>query len=291
MLSAAVTPESTLRSKTPFDPALLQDAVPLLKQRQKECIAEGKFLEAEALKHRVAELLVKQRQVELTQLKSRQASERVTVEAAHMDDYREFNARWDESLAKYTRESEAQMGDLKATHETQRRSKLAELEETTPNEAKLSSAVLNMKKKLQAYLKSEMFAEAHELRQQIEAKEAEEFVDWAHQRSLQIQKKMKFFEDKKLIEVRALKSKLKKGYDELTRRRAAEMEIVIKRYQNNAKQLSVSQGIEKNKRDGRHTTSAGRTSLEVTSISRILASSRSTTPGVVYRPKLRSKPQ
>jgi hypothetical protein len=62
---------------------------------------------------------------------------------------------------------------------------------------------------------------------------------------------------------------------------------VVKRYQNNTKQLGISQGIEKNKRDGRHTTSAGRTSLEVNSISRILASSRAGTPGVTYRPKHR----
>lgn len=286
MLKTAVTPEST-GGYYPLDPELLNDAIPLLKQRLKASLADKKLREAEALKRRIAELQMKQQSAQREQLKLRQASERITVEAAHMSDYAEFNLRWDDTIAKYARECEAQLQDLKAAHVREVKKKTEELEATTPGGAKLSSETLNMKKKYETYIKVGMYIEAHDLTAKIEARETTERSARGEQRQLQISNKLKNFEERKQLELKALKAKLRKGYNELQRRRASELETVVKRYQNNTKQLGSSQGIEKNKRDGRHTTSAGRTSLEANSISRILASSRAGTPGVTYRHKHR----
>lgn len=289
MLSSAVTPESTLTSKLSFDALMLTDSLPLLKLRLKECITDGKLLEAEVLKQKIAEAHVKQRQAELSQLRARQAIERETVQTAHLDDYREFNEQWDNTMTDYTRESEAQINDLKNAHEVEQRKKLAQLELSTPTEAKLSPSLLNMQRKLDAYVKASMYLEAHSLNQEIESKKILERKTWEQIRNTQIQKKLHTFIERQQIEAKALRDKLKKGYDELMRRRGAEMETVIKRYQNNAKQLKISQSIEKNKRDGLHTTSAGCSTLEVGSISRILASSRAGTPSTSYRPKQKSR--
>jgi hypothetical protein len=286
MLQTAVTPEST-GGHYYLDPELLNDAIPLLRRRLKESIADKRLREAEAIKRRIAELQTKQQSAQREQLRDRQASERITVEAAHMSDYTEFNLRWDDAMTKYARECEAQLQDLKAAHERDIKKKTEELETTTPGGAKLSSELLNMKKKCETYVKVGMYIEAHDLTAKIEAREATERSAWEEQRQIQIRNKLRFFEERKRLELKALKAKLRKGNDELQRRRARELETVIKRYQNNAKQLGISQGIEKNKCDGRHTTLAGCSSLEVTSISRILASSRGGTPGVTYRPKHR----
>jgi hypothetical protein len=288
MFSTAQTPESTIISKQGLiDPKTLADAIPLLKHRLKACIAERNFMEAEILKHRIDELEIKHHEVQQSILKSRQSVDRVSVEEAHLDDYREFNAHWDQVMKKYESDSEAQLKELKVTHEAERRSKLEELEKLTPTVYKPSSKLLEMRQKVGAFVKNQMFIEAHNITHEIELREHEEQKAHDTHRQVIIKKKLKFFEERKQVELTALKDKLKVGFEELERQRGSELETVIKRYQANATQLVISQSIEKNKYDGLHTTLAGRSSLDVTSISRIIASSRASTPGVSYRPKRR----
>lgn len=269
--------------KTSFYAENLAEVIPMLKERQHKCIEEGNLMEAEAIKLKILSIQKRQKELEDEEMLARQKADRETVEAAHADRFNVFNAEWDEKLAKYTADVEVQLQKLSEEHQVNRNEMLAQLELSLPKTAKASSRVLDLQRKKEVHIRAEEFKEAHMLQMESQELEKREQEKWDRERAETIGKHMKKFEDKLATELNGIKRKVKTGYEEMKRERSVLMETLIKRYQNDIKQLENAQKIEKNKHDGKHTTSAGRSSMQVASISRILASSRAGTPANSFR--------
>mmetsp|Transcript_14893 Transcript_14893/g.27528 ORF Transcript_14893/g.27528 Transcript_14893/m.27528 type:complete len:285 (-) Transcript_14893:74-928(-) len=269
--------------KSSFYAENLAEVVPMLKERQTKCIEEGNLMEAEAIKLKILSIQKRQKELEDEELLSKQKADKESVEAAHLERFNAFNAEWDEKLASYTADVESQLKQLSAKHAADRQAALEELEKSIPKTPKSSSKLLDLLRKKEVHIRAEEFKEAYQLQLEHEDLERRELEKWEREREESIAKHMKKFDDKLSTELNGLKRKFKAGYDEMKSERASKMETLIKRYQNDIKQLESAQKIEKNKRDGKHTTSAGRSSMQVASISRILASSRAGTPANSFR--------
>jgi hypothetical protein len=261
----------------------LAEVVPMLKERQQKCIQEGNLMEAEAIKLKILSLQKRQKALEDEELTARQKADRESVEEAHLERFNDFNAVWDEKLAEYSRDSEAQLQKLADRHQTERMQVLQRLEDEMPKTAKACSKVLSLQRRKEVHIRAEEYKEAHHIQLEIEELDRLEQKKWDEERLESIAKQLRKIDDKHATELGGIKRKLKSGYDETKRERAVAMETLIKKYQNDIKQLESAQKIEKNKRDGKHTTSAGRSTMQAASISRILASSRAGTPASSFR--------
>lgn len=65
---------------------------------------EGKYVEAEMAKNRIAELKVQDYQRRKEELVFNQAQQREECEQAHIKQYSEFNQQWDEDLMQTQKE-------------------------------------------------------------------------------------------------------------------------------------------------------------------------------------------
>jgi len=83
----------------------IQNLIDVLEEHRKTCEVEGKYVEAEMAKNRIAELKSQDFNRKREELLFNQAKEREEVEQAHILEYQEFNKNWDDLMAKTQEEN------------------------------------------------------------------------------------------------------------------------------------------------------------------------------------------
>jgi hypothetical protein len=92
----------------------IQDFLDILEKHKIQCEQEGKFQEAELAKQRLIELRSQESQRKKDNLRSKQLSERLEVEEAHLLEFNQFNQQWDSRQQQYfehAQELEAKMAE------------------------------------------------------------------------------------------------------------------------------------------------------------------------------------
>lgn len=134
------------------DPVLVYSKV--LEEHRNTCEVEGKYVEAEMAKNRIAELKYQDYQRKLNELVFNQTQQREECENAHIKQYHEFNQQWDDDLLQTQQEDAQALGQLERQHQQELEKNNQELNEKLPMTFKFSPELLNLQK-IQASLASQ----------------------------------------------------------------------------------------------------------------------------------------
>merc|ERR1712000_116849 len=88
-------------TKTLNSEEAIQDFLDILEKHRVQCQKDGKFQEAELAKQRLIELRAQETQRKRDNLRSKQLSERLEVEEAHLLEFNQFNQAWDARQQQY----------------------------------------------------------------------------------------------------------------------------------------------------------------------------------------------
>ena len=98
--------------------------------------------------------------------------------------------------------------------------------------------------------------------------EEKEKLTWGDERNSKIQQSLQALTKRHENELNRLVMKAKNGFDELKKQRAAELESLIKKYQNIQKEMKIAHKLESNRFGGKHTTGSGLFKTDMTASTR-----------------------
>lgn len=217
---------------------------------------------------RILKLKQDQKRSREQKLKEKQAKEVAEMENEYSEELKAFNADWDDRMEKFKamcKDSEEQLKTKQATEyeETQK-----ELEKTIPIIPKHSSEFLNLKRIQDTLVRNKEYKEAHTIQQTMIDLEEKEKLTWGEERNSKIQQSLQTLSKRHENELNRLVMKAKNGFDELKKQRAAELESLIKKYQNIQKEMKIAHRVEANRFSGKHTTGSGLFKTDITASTR-----------------------
>merc|ERR1712188_37951 len=94
----------------------VQDFLRILEEHRAECEAQGKYVEAEIAKKRLDELQEHEANRQKEAMRSRQITERLGVEEAHMMEFQQFNAIWDKKMEEFKANAKQLVDTMRKKH-------------------------------------------------------------------------------------------------------------------------------------------------------------------------------
>lgn len=118
----------------------------MLEEHRNTCEVEGKYVEAEMAKNRIAELKYQDYERKKNELVFNQTQQREECEQAHIKQYHEFNQQWDDDLLQTQQEDAQALGQLERQHANELENHNQELNEKLPMTFKFSPELLNLQR-------------------------------------------------------------------------------------------------------------------------------------------------
>ncbi|CAG9313792.1 unnamed protein product [Blepharisma stoltei] len=228
-----------------------------LREEQKAFEAQERYIEAEMIIQKIAELKQKYKKEQVLELKSRQGEEKDMVENSYQRELAEFNLHWNSLIKEYIEKCNEQETKMMQKHREQCRAERERLEKCIPKNYKPSTQLLNLIKCKEKAVLAQKYIEADSLLRQIEEEKVYEHDRYLEARKNKIDQHMGNFEAKAEREAENLKKRLKTGLDELNKQKSREMSIIIKKYDNLRREIANAQSIEANNKE-RNSTAAVR---------------------------------
>lgn len=157
----------------------IQDFIKVLEEHRNTCEVEGKYVEAEMAKNRIAELKYQDYERKKNELIFNQTQQREECEQAHIKQYHEFNQQWDDDLLQTQQEDAQALGQLERQHANELENHNQEMNEKLPMTFKFSPELLNLQRIQASLAKQKKYAEAHQVQQQaaeLEIQEREKYM-------------------------------------------------------------------------------------------------------------------
>ena len=79
----------------------IEEFIEILLEHQKECEINGKYVEAEMAKNRIAELKLNQKHKLMDELNMRQQNDALELEETHILEFNQFNQNWDSRMNEF----------------------------------------------------------------------------------------------------------------------------------------------------------------------------------------------
>ena len=253
-----------------FSDKSFYSSIKQLKDQQKQFEAQERFTEAEEIESKIQKLKEKQKKKEIYNLKSRQRSERQSIDSIFKKELKNFNHKWDESLKNCLKKFESQQEELLRKQSELYNSEKESLEKNAPSYFKPSGQLLNIIKCKEKAVVSKKYKDAQKLADEIEVAIEYEKKAFLEQRQAKIDKQLMIFQKKLDKEVEVLQKKQEVEILELKKLKDLERENMEKKVENICRELENAQNIQVNIAKGLHTTAAGRQSPQ-----RPISSSRS----------------
>merc|ERR1712000_473657 len=161
----------------------IQDFLDILEKHRIQCQKDGKFQEAELAKQRLIELRTQETQRKRDNLRSKQLSERLEVEEAHLLEFNQFNQQWDSRQQQYFEHAQELEAKMAEKHQQELEEFREKNESTIPLTSRPSTELLNHQKIQNVLAKSKEYAEAHKVQQKCNQLEKDELEKWLKTRS------------------------------------------------------------------------------------------------------------
>jgi len=245
-------PMSKTKSKVQLPPELaaedqaVQDFLRILDEHRRHCEREGKYLEAETAARRLRELRQHEENRRREAMRSRQTAERLGIEEAHMLEFEQFNAIWEQRMQEYEKSAEEGLEKLKEKHLAEIMAFQEEWQNKLPRKPKLSKELLNMRKIQDTLAKQERYQEAQKIKFKADEREAWELARLQDQLSQTLAAKEQRIRQKQHQELTGLAKRIQRGREEYKKLRQVELERRLQRYKNVKDDLTAKQKIETN---------------------------------------------
>ena len=224
----------------------VQDFLRILDEHRRHCEREGKYLEAETAARRLRELRQHEENRRREAMRSRQTAERLGIEEAHMLEFEQFNAIWEQRMQEYERSAEEGLEKLKEKHLAEIMAFQEEWQNKLPRKPKLSKELLNMRKIQDTLAKQERYQEAQKIKFKADEREAWELARLQDQLSQTLAAKEQRIRQQQHQELTGLAKRIQRGREEYKKLRQVELERRLQRYKNVKDDLTAKQKIETN---------------------------------------------
>merc|ERR1712160_23996 len=228
----------------------VQDFLRILEEHRAECEAQGKYVEAEIAKKRLDELHEHEENRQKEAMRSRQITERLGVEEAHMMEFQQFNEM---------------------------------LQKSQPYRPKFSKELLNTRKIQETLAKMKQYSEAHKIKLKADGLEEIELEKLRSQHAHKLAAQEMQFAQRQQLELATLMKRVDTAEQEHKIQRQQDLERLLQRYQNVKAELEAQQNLERCRYDKYKGTSAMFTTYSSVSqtqgMSQTGKSSRSRTKG------------
>jgi hypothetical protein len=227
-------------------------------QLHRDLASRGRFGEADNALERAAELkLLKTKAVE-REVKEVQIEQKEDVEAQHWNEFHDFHLRWEKLVREESKASKEAIAMLEASHKSQTEAHLQKLNNTLPTRPKPSAHLLNLKRQMEASIRTLKYKAAHDFQRDINVQEQRELESFLGEREEKLKAGLAALKHKQELEMLNLKKRLNSSLQELKVRKKAETEAMLQRYKNYSTSLHTAQSIQLNILTGKHTTLAGK---------------------------------
>merc|ERR1712167_318572 len=223
----------------------VSDFLRILEEHRVECEKNGKYVEAEIAKKRLDELREHEENRQREAMKSRQITERLGVEEAHMMEFQQFNAIWDKKMQEFEMNAKQLSDNMKKKHANELFRFKDKLQKSMPYRPKFSKELLNSRKIQETLAKMKQYSEAHKVKLKADRLEEVELEKLRadHARKLAAQEMQ--FVQRQQAELGALEKRVETARNEHKIQRQQDLERLLQRYQNVKSELGAQQNIER----------------------------------------------
>merc|ERR1712216_787721 len=223
----------------------VSDFLRILEEHRIECEKNGKYVEAEIAKKRLDELRehVENRQRE--QMRSRQITERLGVEEAHMMEFQQFNAIWDKKMEEFEMNAKQLIDTMRKKHASELFRFKEKLQKSQPYRPKFSKELLNTRKIQETLAKMKQYSEAHKIKLKADGLEEIELEKLRSQHAHKLAAQEMQFAQRQQAELQALEKRVDTARQEHKIQRQHDLERILQRYQNVKSELEAQQNIER----------------------------------------------
>jgi len=223
----------------------VQDFLRILEEHRIECEKNGKYVEAEIAKKRLDELREHEENRQREAMKSRQITERLGVEEAHVMEFQQFNAIWDKKMEEFEMNAKQLSDNMKTKHANELFRFKDKLQKTMPYRPKFSKELLNTRKIQETLAKMKQYAEAHKVKLKADHLEQVELEDLRSKHARKLAAQEMQFAQRQTSELNALEKRIETARQEHKIQRKQDLERLLQRYQNVKSELEAQQNIER----------------------------------------------
>merc|ERR1711990_353587 len=223
----------------------VSDFLRILEEHRIECEKNGKYVEAEIAKKRLDELRDHEENRQREAMRSRQITERLGVEEAHMMEFQQFNAIWDKKMEEFEMNAKELIDNMRKKHANELFRFKDKLQKNLPYRPKFSKELLNTRKIQETLAKMKQYAEAHKVKLKADHLEQVELDKLRQQHAHKLAAQEMQFAQRQQAELQALEKRIETARQEHKIQRQQDLERLLQRYQNVKSELEAQQNIEK----------------------------------------------
>merc|ERR1711990_982332 len=223
----------------------VSDFLRILEDHRIECENEGKYVQAEIAKKRLDELRDHEENRQREAMRSRQITELLGVEEAHMMEFQQFNAIWDKKMDEFEMNAKQLVDNMRKKHANELFRFKDKLQKNLPYRPKFSKELLNSRKIQETLAKMKNYAEAHKVKLKADHLEQAELEKLRSQHAHKLAAQEMQFAQRQEAELQALEKRIETARQEHKIQRQQDLERLLQRYQNVKSELEAQQNIEK----------------------------------------------
>merc|ERR1711934_341052 len=223
----------------------VSDFLRILEEHRIECEKNGKYVEAEIAKKRLDELREHEENRQREAMRSRQITERLGVEEAHMMEFQQFNAIWDKKMEEFEMNAKQLIDTMRKKHASELFRFKDKLQKSMPYRPKFSKELLNSRKIQETLPKMKQYAEAHKIKLKADRLEEIELEKLRSSHAHKLAAQEMQFAQRQQAELQALEKRVETARNEHKIQRQQDLERLLQRYQNVKSELDAQQNIEK----------------------------------------------
>merc|ERR1719183_1433275 len=223
----------------------VSDFLAILEQHRIECEANGKYVEAEIAKKRLDELRDHEENRQREAMRSRQITELLGVEEAHMMEFQQFNAIWDKKMEEFETNAKELIDNMRKKHANELFRFKDKLQKNMPYRPKFSKELLNSRKIQETLAKMKQYAEAHKIKLKADHLEKVELEKLRSEHAHKLAAQEMQFAQRQQSELQALEKRVDTARQEHKIQRQQDLERILQRYQNVKSELEAQQNIER----------------------------------------------
>merc|ERR1712188_348521 len=223
----------------------VSDFLRILEEHRIECENEGKYVQAEIAKKRLDELRDREENRQREAMKSRQITELLGVEEAHMMEFQQFNAIWDKKMEEFEMNAKELIDNMRKKHANELFRFKDKLQKNMPYRPKFSKELLNSRKIQETLAKMKQYAEAHKIKLKADRLEEIELEKLRQQHAHKLAAQEMQFAQRQQLELQALEKRVDTARQEHKIQRQHDLERILQRYQNVKSELEAQQNIER----------------------------------------------
>ena len=211
-----------------------------LLEEKEQLVSEGKYLEAEEIKKKIAEMKKDNSIQKKGALHENQVKERQNLEQDYETERKELEEKWDKKIQEFVEEGKKQEKELVETHNKKMEEYITKLTSEYPR-IKYSTEYLNGRVQENKLAKQERYKEAAQKKLINDKMQQQENEKYESERSENINKNAETLGIKQEQDLNVLRARLARIYDKLVVKKDKELETLDNKYKGKKQELIGTQ--------------------------------------------------